>query len=114
MDNLTKSGKDIYLVGPIAIPNFDFASVASRNIKFGKVTENSSIPRPSFDRQFKPLISSLSNQLQSKLILPHEVLCDQQHCNFADEKGSYFSDSNHLSEYGTQKVRKLFNPIFER
>jgi peptidoglycan/LPS O-acetylase OafA/YrhL len=114
IDNLTRSGKDIYLVGPIAIPNFDFASVASRNIKFGNATENSLIPRSSFDQQFKPLISSLSNQLQGRLILPHEVLCDQQHCNFSDGEGSYFSDSNHLSVYGTHKVRKLFKPIFER
>lgn len=114
IDNLSKSGKETYLVGPIAIPNFDFASVASRNIKFGNATKKSSVTRASFDRQFKPLISAISNQLQDRLILPHEVLCDQQDCNFTDEKGSYFSDSNHLSEYGTQKVQKLFNPIFER
>ena len=114
IDNLSKSGKEIYLVGPIAIPNFDFASVASRNIKFGNATENSSVTRASFDRQFKPLISSLSNQLQGRLISPHEALCDQQHCNFSDGEGSYFSDSNHLSVYGTQKVHKLFNPIFEK
>ena len=112
--NLAKTGKTIYLVGPIAIPNFDFASVASRNIKFGNAAENSSVTRASFDNQFKPLISSLSFQLQARLILPHEVLCNHEHCNFADEQGSYFSDSNHLSVYGTQKVRKLFNPIFKR
>ena len=114
IDNLSKSGKKVYLVSPIAIPNFDFASVASRNIKFGNATENSSVTRASFDRQFKPLISSLSNQLQGRLISPHEALCDQQHCNFSDGEGSYFSDSNHLSVYGTQKVHKLFNPIFEK
>jgi hypothetical protein len=114
IDTLTKSGKKIYLVGPIAIPNFDFASVASRKIKFGSIAENFSIPRASFDQQFKSLISSLSNQLQDRLISPHEVLCDQQDCNLADEKGSYFSDSNHLSAYGTHKVQKLFNPIFDK
>ncbi|QWD85584.1 acyltransferase [Polynucleobacter asymbioticus] len=114
MDNLARTGKNIYLVGPIAIPNFDFASVASRNIKFGNTSENSSITRASFDSQFKPLISSLSRQLDGRLILPHKALCDQEHCNFADGQGSYFSDSNHLSVYGTQKVQKLFNPIFER
>ncbi|QWE22923.1 acyltransferase [Polynucleobacter sp. AP-Jannik-300A-C4] len=114
LDNLSKSGKYTYLVGPIAIPNFDFASVASRNIKFGNVTENSSIPRASFDEQFKTTISSFSKKLKNRFIAPHEALCDLDHCNFADENGSYFSDSNHLSVYGTKKVQKLFNPIFER
>jgi hypothetical protein len=114
IDNLARSGKEIYLVGPMAVPNFDFASVASRNIKFGNISGNSSISRASFDEQFKPLISSFSNQLKNRFISPHEVLCDQDHCHFADEKGSFFSDSNHLSIYGTEKVRKLFNPIFER
>lgn len=114
MDNLAKTGKTIYLVGPIAIPNFDFASVASRNIKFGNAIENSSVTRASFDSQFKAQISSFSRQLQDRLILPHEALCDQEYCNFADGQGSYFSDSNHLSIHGTQKVRKMFNPIFER
>jgi len=114
VNNLANAGKDVFLVGPIAIPNFDFASVASRGIKFGNITENFSIPRASFDQQFKPLISSLSNQLIDKFISPHEVLCDQQYCNFADGQGSYFSDSNHISAYGTQKIRKLFDPIFEK
>jgi peptidoglycan/LPS O-acetylase OafA/YrhL len=114
IDNLAKSGKDIYLIGPIAIPNFDFASVASRNMKFGNITGISSISRASFDEQFKPLISFFSKQLKDRFITPHEALCDKNQCNFGDQQGSYFSDSNHLSVYGTQKVRKLFNPIFER
>ena len=33
---LEEAGKEVYLIGPIAIPNFDFASVTSRNLKFNE------------------------------------------------------------------------------
>lgn len=114
IEELAKAGKSVYLVGPIAIPNFDLASLASRSIKFSNATIPLSISRELFDSQFNRLISSLTSHLKDKLITPHELFCDQVVCSFADTKGSYFSDSNHISEYGVQKVRKIFDPIFDR
>jgi len=114
IDNLTKAGKTVFLVGPIAIPNFDFASLASRNLKFGEVKIPFSTPRDMFDQKFGLLISDLSSNLKNRFITPHELLCGQYQCNFADTEGAYFSDSNHLSSYGVEKVQNLFKPIFEK
>jgi peptidoglycan/LPS O-acetylase OafA/YrhL len=42
----------------------------------------------------------------------YNSLCDLQNCYFADTKGSNFSDSNHLSHYGSKKMEKYFLNIF--
>ena len=112
MHDLSKAGKSVYLVAPIAIPNFDFASQASRALKFNKDDVPFSIPRAEFDKKYGPLIASLSNKLGASLIKPHEVFCDKNECFFADSEGAYFSDSNHISSYGAKKIHKEFDPIF--
>lgn len=114
INDLTKAGKTVYLVGPIAIPNFDFASLASRNLKFGEGKIPFSTPRDIFDEKFGLLISDLSINLKNRFITPHELLCGQYQCNFADTEGAYFSDSNHLSSYGVERAQDLFKPIFEK
>jgi hypothetical protein len=112
MHDLSKAGKSVYLVAPIAIPNFDFASQASRALKFNKGDVPFSIPRAEFDKKYGLLISSLSNKLGVRLIKPHEVLCDKKECFFSDSQGAYFSDNNHISSYGAKKIHKEFDPIF--
>jgi hypothetical protein len=109
----TKAGKSVYLVAPIAIPNFDFASQASRALKFDKGDTPFSISRAEFDKKYGWIISSLSSNLGVRLIQPHEVFCDKSECFFADSQGAYFSDSNHISSYGAKKLQKAFDPIFQ-
>ena len=113
MDNLSKAGKSVYLVAPIAIPNFDFASQASRALKFNKGGIPFSISRVEFDKRYGLLIESLSNKLGIRLIKPHEVFCDINECFFADSQGAYFSDSNHVSFYGANRLKKIFEPIYK-
>jgi hypothetical protein len=112
MHDLSKAGKSVYLVAPIAVPNFDFASQASRALKFNKGDILFSISRADFDKKYGLLIASLSNQLGVRLIKPHEIFCDRNECFFADSQGAYFSDSNHISSYGANKIHKEFDPIF--
>ena len=113
INGLTKAGKSVYLVAPIAIPNFDFASQASRALKFDKGDTPFSISRAEFDKKYGRIISSLSSNLGVRLIQPHEVFCDKNECFFADSQGAYFSDSNHISSYGAKKLQKAFDPIFQ-
>lgn len=113
MDNLSKAGKSVYLVAPIAIPNFDFASQASRALKFNKGDIPFSKSRVEFDKKYGLLVESLSNKLGIRLIKPHEVFCDINECFFADSQGAYFSDGNHVSFYGASRLKKIFEPIYE-
>ena len=39
---------------------------------------------------------------------PHKFLCDKKYCYYADKNGSFYSDSNHLSKYGSNKMISLF------
>jgi hypothetical protein len=113
INGFTKAGKSVYLVAPIAIPNFDFASQASRALKFNKGDTPFSISRAEFDKKYGRIISALSGNLGVRLIQPHEVFCDKSECFFADSQGAYFSDNNHISLYGAKKIQKAFDPIFQ-
>lgn len=112
MSDLAEAGKTVYIVGPIAIPNFDFASKASRGLKFNSSDIPFSISKLEFDRKYGSLISSLSEEIGIRLIQPHKIFCDKIQCFFGDNEGSYFSDSNHISLYGAKKLRDIFKPIF--
>ena len=69
-----------------------------------------SSPRINFDKKYHFPIEYFSNKLKdSNFLLPHEILCDIKNCYFADSMGSYFSDTNHLSFYGSSKMKALFN-----
>ncbi len=113
VDALEASGKDVRLVGPIAVPGYDFASEMSRKLRFGWVTAEMAqqafiVPRKGHEEKFGNTIQTLENRLNGSLIRVDNYLCDADHCRFADAGGSYFADSNHLSEYGVAKVSKAF------
>lgn len=113
INGLTEAGKLVYLVAPIAIPNFDFASKASRALRFDRNHIPFSTSRVEFDEKYSRIISSLSHNLGAKLIEPHKIFCDSNECFFSDSQGAYFSDSNHISSYGAKKLHNLFDVIFQ-
>ena len=46
-------------------------------------------------------------------IQPHKKLCDNNHCYYSDKGGSFFSDKNHLSKYGSSKMTEYFEFIIK-
>ena len=103
--------KNVYLIGPVSIPDYDFASDFSRRIIFNKNTGNLKKPRYEFEKKYKQIINYYEKKLKNNFIQPHKLLCDLKHCFFADKKGAYFSDSNHLSKYGSMKMLRLFKKL---
>ena len=113
VDALEGNGKEVRLIGPIAVPGYDFASEMSRKLRFGWVTAKTAqqafiVPRREHEKKFSNTIQTLVNRLNRSFIRVHNYLCDADHCRFADAGGSYFADSNHLSEYGVAKVSRAF------
>lgn len=108
------SGKNVRVIGPIFTPGYDFPSEISRRLRFGWLSDQAArrafeVPRKDYEARYGIILGILSNQLQSKLIRPAEKLCDEHKCRFADEGGSYFADSGHISSYGVYLVRPAFS-----
>ena len=105
---LEEAGKEVYLIGPIAIPNFDFASITSRKLKFNEEDIVLSSSRQAFNNAYEGVNLFFSEKMKNKYIAPYEIFCDYDKCYFSDNTGSYFADSNHLSSYGVSKLYPLF------
>lgn len=113
IESLKKNDKNVYLIGPIEIPNLTFSpEKISREIVFKK-KENIQLlnPRSDFNKKYKTIIDYYNTKLGKNFLQPHQEICDDKNCYFADNKGSYFSDSNHLGKYGSMKMIKLFENI---
>jgi peptidoglycan/LPS O-acetylase OafA/YrhL len=110
--SLERAGKRVFLVGPIAIPGYDFPSVVSRKLIFGgSLVPEFSVPRKVFDDKFSDVIEWLKIQPGVSLILPHQLLCDDENCYFGSGNTSFFADSNHLSFDGAISMIPLFKAI---
>jgi hypothetical protein len=112
INELKKNNKKIYLIGPIEIPNEYIALNLSREIVF-KNKENYKLFRPIkiFEKRYSEIIDFYEKKLKKNFFQPHKILCDKLKCYFADQEGSFFSDRNHLSYYGSMKMEVFFDNI---
>ena len=112
---LKKNGKNVFLIGPIEIPNFKLSSIASRELAFKKHTTRAfSVPKKAFDDKYKVSVDFFRKELRKNFLETYKSLCDLKNCYFVDNLGSNFSDSNHLSNYGSKKMEKYFLEIFSK
>ena len=112
INSLRENNKEVYLIGPIHKPEGNFASELSRQIVFeGNTNYKLSTPRNIFNQNYSSIIDYYKNKLGKNFLEPHKMLCDLNNCYLADQGGSFFSDSNHLSYYGAMKMKKLIENI---
>ena len=114
INELKKNNKKVYLIGPIETPNENIASNLSREIIF-KNKQNYNLSRSSvnFNRTYSSVVDYYDKKLKKNFFKPHKILCSMEKCFFADKDGAFFSDTNHLSYYGSMKMKNLFNNIGE-
>ncbi len=115
IDIYKERGIEVYVISPIPQPHFNHASIMSRSLKFGHLTqkeylESSKILFDSFYKEIEIFDVALSNRMGDKYIKVYEGLCDDKFCYFGDLEGSYFADFNHISKYGLSKTA----PILDR
>ena len=115
IDKLKKNKKNVFLIGPIEVPNFKLSSIVSRELAFKKDTARPmSVPKKTFDNKYKESIAFFRKELGKNFLETYKSMCDIRNCYFADELGSNFSDGNHLSNYGSKKMKKYFLEIFNQ
>ncbi|WP_455363743.1 SGNH hydrolase domain-containing protein [Microbulbifer discodermiae] len=116
VDSYERMGIKVFVVSPIPIPQFQHASDYSRMLKFNQMSEieyeqGSKIKFEHFISEISIINKALEARLGKRYIKAYENLCDEEFCYFGDLKGSYFSDTNHLSSYGTSVVAKSFDTV---
>ena len=114
IDIYKKRGIEVYVISPIPQPGFNHASIMSRSLKFGHLTQKEYVERSkilfdSFYKEIEIFDVALSNRMGDKYIKVFKGLCDDQSCFFGDLEGSYFADNNHISKYGLSKVAPMLN-----
>lgn len=115
---LQKSGKEVYLIGPIVTPssNNNFASDLSRSMAFGYETNNikQKIYIDKFLYDYSRDVSFWNNKLGNHFIQTYKNLCDDKFCYFRRNGNTYFADSNHLSQKGAQETKPSFIRSFNK
>lgn len=112
---LTAAGKRVVLVGPVAIPRWNLASVASRALAFGHPLERPLWrARADFDAQFADILAHFRHRRDVDLVLPHEIQCDERRCPYVVDGRALFSDSTHLAAIELERFRPAFEPVLRR
>jgi peptidoglycan/LPS O-acetylase OafA/YrhL len=110
IESFEQRGKTVVLVGPIAPPGWEAASVVSRSLAFGrKITEPLFLSEGSFMANQGSMITHFSNRSDVLLVRPDLVQCKLDKCDYFRDGASLFSDYSHIAE----GALPLFRPEFE-
>ena len=91
-------GRQVFIVGPIAQPGIEIASILSRQMAFGvRPLAKSSIPTAAFTARFAPIFSAFGKGSGVTLVRPDLYQCDLDNCYFVRNGLALFADSNHVA-----------------
>ena len=122
INQIKSSGKTVYLISPIPIPNQELSSELPRKYKFNWSTKkeiyNQTLQdREKYDQQFKSFNLKFEKILGKNYIKVYDDLCDLRNCYFVKDNIMYFSDASHLSQKIMKKLissKKQVINILER
>ena len=95
---LQAAGKQVVLVGPIAVPGYDFASRMSRTMAFGRPADHPvRVPLAGFTARVAPYLDHYGKRGDIVFVAPHRAQCPAEACEYMIGGESLFSDSNHIA-----------------
>ncbi len=109
IDNLERAGTRVILVGPVALPGWDLASVLSRDLAFGRPVEHQLFePSSQFYDTYGAAIKHFSARADIGFARPDLVECRQERCNYLIDGHPLFADSNHVARAETYRFKAIF------
>jgi peptidoglycan/LPS O-acetylase OafA/YrhL len=118
IDALQRAGKTIYIVGPLAEPQFDVPQTLYV-ARFGFTASPRPIPLDAFYRRHQRILAMFDRLRQSHVhdsslhfIWPHSLLCRQGFCPLIEGVEPVYLDHNHLSVHAGQETAPLYAEIF--
>jgi peptidoglycan/LPS O-acetylase OafA/YrhL len=110
IQSLEQRGKTVVLVGPIASPGWESASIVARQLGFGrKVVEPLFLPEQAFKAKQGDTIAHYASRSDILFIRPDLIQCKLGKCDYFRDGASLFADSSHIAE----GALPLFRPVFE-
>ncbi len=110
IDTLRAEGKQVVVIGPIAVPDYELPSVVSRANAFGR---DSPYPieraESDFLTEFAPYLDHFRARGDIKLLEPHRAQCQDGVCRYMADGKSLFADKTHISRDGLE----VFAPVFD-
>ena len=109
IDRLHGAGKRVVLIGPVAEPGYDAASVVSRQLAFGHPLDRPAYTNATdFHERFDAAIQHFEARKDVAFVRPDRIQCIGERCNYFIEGHALFADSNHIAANELQR----FEPIF--
>jgi hypothetical protein len=106
-----QEGKTVVLVGPVATPNSEMASILARQMAFhNKIEEPLFLPQSTFMASEGEVIAHYSQRDDMIFIRPDLIQCEQGRCDYIRDGASFFADDSHIAE----RALPVFRPVFEQ
>jgi peptidoglycan/LPS O-acetylase OafA/YrhL len=107
---LSAANKKVVLVGPIAVPNWDVASIVSRSLAFEKENKRQLyMTHADFNTKFAELIDHFEADKDIIFVRPDKVQCIVGKCFFILNGHSLFADSTHLAQAELYRFKDAFS-----
>ena len=108
IDQLQRAGKRVVLIGPIAQPDYEFASVISREIAFhGGISSATYVPTEVFARRFGRILERFESRGDIGFARPDRVQCAAGRCNYLLDGRSLFADGERFAVAETYRFRQV-------
>ena len=108
---LQAAGKRVIVIGPIATPGWDIASVLSRSLAFGRPQSQALFkPQDQFEREFAGVFDAFAARPGVVLVRPDRVQCRAGRCNYLLDGHALFADSTHIAVGELFRYRAGFEP----
>ncbi len=110
IDHLLSAGKKVVLIGPLATPHWNVASIVSRNLAFGRPTT-----RPlhgsvqDFQSAYAKIIAHFAQRSDIVFVRPDIVQCASGRCDYVVNGHALFADEHHLAA----AALPMFRPALE-
>jgi peptidoglycan/LPS O-acetylase OafA/YrhL len=107
---IKNANKKVAIIMPIEEPEFQISSVLARKLYFNRNIDVKTFhSKAEFEKKYKHVIDYFISKKDLNIILPHEIQCsDKFSCNFIINENGIFSDSGHLSQYGSLLMTNIF------
>jgi peptidoglycan/LPS O-acetylase OafA/YrhL len=106
---LTRAGKHIVLIGPIAEPGWDVASTISRQMAFGRPIDRPlDVPEADFLHRYGAAIRHFEQRGDVRLARPDQVQCAGGRCAFLIDGRPLFADNGHIALAELGRFRAIF------
>ena len=109
-DRLRQGGRQVVIIGPIAAPHWNLASILSRDLTFGHPIERRLYePSHEFYSDYNGVIQHFSNERNVRFVRPDLVQCGTEQCDYIMDGRPLFADGYHIAARELYRFRKQFD-----